>query len=122
MSTAGLAVEGIFALFGAVPTERPEAVVPDQFQWNYTTFLNIVFLVVFGGAVLARTAPDRPDAGDGSYATDPTCGMQVEKPNAPAHLVHDGVDVWFCSDGCREKYVASTRASVCAPVGSLFAR
>jgi uncharacterized membrane protein YraQ (UPF0718 family)/YHS domain-containing protein len=105
MSFAGLAVHGIFQAFGAIPTERPEAVVPDRFQWNYTTYLNIVFLLVFAGLWwLARTR--RPGDGDdeGLFATDPTCGMQVEKQNAPAHLSHDGVDVWFCSDGCRDRY------------------
>jgi len=103
MSIAGLAVEGIFQLFGAVPTARPEAVVPDRFAWNYTTFLNIAFLAVLAGLfwLSRRRAADRPD---GRYATDPTCGMQVEKANAPAHLVHDGADVWFCSDGCRTGY------------------
>jgi uncharacterized membrane protein YraQ (UPF0718 family)/YHS domain-containing protein len=106
MSFAGLAVHGIFQAFGAIPTERPEAVVPDRFQWNYTTYLNIVFLVVF--AVLwwlARTRRTDADGdGSGMFATDPSCGMQVDKENAPAHLRHDGVDVWFCSDGCRERY------------------
>ena len=59
MSTAGLAVEGIFALFGAIPTSRPEAIVPEQFQWNYTTFLNIFFLGVFGVLVwLAAATPE----------------------------------------------------------------
>jgi uncharacterized membrane protein YraQ (UPF0718 family) len=47
MSLAGLAVEGIFALFGAVPAARPEGVVPEHFSWNYTTFLNFAFLVLF---------------------------------------------------------------------------
>ena len=103
MSIAGLAVEGIFELFGAVPTSRPEAVVPDRFSWNYTSFLNIIFLVVLAG--LFWLSHRRATAGaDGRYATDPTCGMQVEKENAPAHLVHDGVEVWFCSDGCRTRY------------------
>jgi uncharacterized membrane protein YraQ (UPF0718 family)/YHS domain-containing protein len=102
MSIAGLAVEGIFQLFGAVPTDRPEAVVPDRFQWNYTTFLNIVFLAVLVG--LYWLARRRPDADSGRFATDPTCGMQVEKANAPAHLVHDGAEHWFCSDGCRARY------------------
>jgi uncharacterized membrane protein YraQ (UPF0718 family)/YHS domain-containing protein len=103
MSIAGLAVEGIFELFGAVPTSRPEAVVPDRFAWNYTSYLNIVFLVVLAG--LFRLSRRRPPEGvDGRYATDPTCGMQVDKANAPAHLVHDGVEVWFCSDGCRTRY------------------
>ena len=65
--------------------------MPEHFQWNYTTFLNIVFLVVFVGA--ATGSPGSATAsgdGDGRYATDPMCGMQVEKANAPAHLVHDG--------------------------------
>src|SRR5207244_8376655 len=47
MSVAGLIVEGIFSLFGAVPTSRPKEIVATHFQWNYTTFLNIVFLGVF---------------------------------------------------------------------------
>jgi uncharacterized membrane protein YraQ (UPF0718 family)/YHS domain-containing protein len=103
MSIAGLAVEGIFQLFGVVPTNRPEAVVPAHFQWNYTSFLNIAFIVVL--AVLFRLSRRRrPDANEGRYSTDPTCGMQVEKANAPAHLVHDGEDVWFCSDGCKARF------------------
>ncbi len=103
MSIAGLAVEGLFQLFGVIPTNRPEAVVPEHFAWNYTTFLNIAFLLVLAMLFwLARQR--RSEAASGRYATDPTCGMQVEKANAPAHLVHDGTDVWFCSDGCRARY------------------
>ena len=106
MSTAGLAVEGVFQVFGAVPTNRPVAVVPERFQWNYTTFLNLAFLIVLGAVFwLARTR--RPDRGDGRYATDPSCGMQVEKANAPAHLVHEGNDVWFCCDGCQARFEAA---------------
>ncbi len=106
MSFAGLAVEGIFHVFGAVPTNRPEAVVPEHFQWNYTTFVNIAFIAVLIGVIWLARRP-RTDADGGRYATDPTCGMQVEKANAPAHLVHDGTDVWFCSDGCRTRYEES---------------
>ncbi len=106
MSLAGLAVEGIFELFGVVPTSRPEAVVPDRFQWNYTTFLNIAFLVVL--IVLFRLARrSRRDTDAGRFATDPTCGMQVEKANAPARLVHEGTPFWFCSDGCRTRFEES---------------
>jgi uncharacterized membrane protein YraQ (UPF0718 family)/YHS domain-containing protein len=102
MAAAGLAVEGIFTLFGAVPTERPEAIVPEHFTWNYTTFLNIVFLGVFAVVVwLAR----RPSSD--LYATDPMCGMQVSKENAPAHLTHDGADLYFCSDHCSERYAVN---------------
>jgi YHS domain-containing protein len=106
MSVAGLVVEGLFQVTGAIPTNRPEAVVTERFAWNYTTFLNIAFLLVFAGLFwLARNRRHRP--GSGRYATDPVCGMQVDKANAPAHLVHDGVDEWFCSDGCRARFEQS---------------
>jgi uncharacterized membrane protein YraQ (UPF0718 family)/YHS domain-containing protein len=106
MSIAGLVVEGIFQLIGAVPTNRPEAVVPDRFQWNYTTFLNIAFLLVLGVLFWLYRQRER-DPADSRYAIDPVCGMQVDKANAPAHLVHDGADVWFCSDGCCTRYSES---------------
>jgi uncharacterized membrane protein YraQ (UPF0718 family)/YHS domain-containing protein len=102
MAAAGLAVEGIFTLFGAVPTERPEAIVSEHLSWNYTTVLNIVFLGVFAVVVWLAHRP----ASD-LYATDPTCGMQVDKANAPAHLVHDGNDLYFCSDHCYERYAVN---------------
>ncbi len=102
MVVAALLVEGIFGLAGAIPESRPETVVDPHFSWNYTTFLNIVFLGVFAVVYwLYRTR--RGHEGD-RYAVDPVCSMQVEKANAPAHLVVHGGDVWFCSDRCAEKY------------------
>jgi YHS domain-containing protein len=102
MVAAGLLVEGLFGALGAIPSSRPESVVEAHFAWNYTTFLNIVFLGVFGVLYwLYRTRSRRSDA---AYATDPVCSMQVDKANAPAHLVIDGADVWFCSDRCADRY------------------
>src|SRR5215467_6440760 len=49
MSTAGLAVEYLFRALGIIPTERPATVAPTEFSWNYTTFLNIVFLLLLAG-------------------------------------------------------------------------
>jgi uncharacterized membrane protein YraQ (UPF0718 family) len=104
MSTAGLAVQGIFALFGAVPTERPEAIVPEHVSWNYTTFLNIVFLGVF--AVMYWLYRNRERFGSTNrFAIDPMCGMQVEIANAPARTD----DHYFCSDHCKGKYEAAAR-------------
>jgi uncharacterized membrane protein YraQ (UPF0718 family)/YHS domain-containing protein len=102
MVVAALLVEGIFALAGAIPESRPETVVDPHFSWNYTTFLNLAFLGVF--AVVYWLYRTRRRTQDGAYATDPVCLMQVEKVNAPAHLVVDGEDVWFCSDRCAERY------------------
>ncbi len=102
MVTAGLLVEGIFALAGAIPQSRPETIVESHFSWNYTTFLNIAFLGVF--AVVYWLYRTRRATEESAYAVDPVCSMQVEKANAPAHLVVDGRDVWFCSDRCAERY------------------
>jgi uncharacterized membrane protein YraQ (UPF0718 family)/YHS domain-containing protein len=105
MSIAGLAVEGIFAAFGAIPHRAHGMVVHSRFEWNYTTFLNIVFLAVF--AVLYWLYRNRERLGGGQgYAIDPMCGMQVRPVNAPASAQHDGHTYFFCSDRCRERFAA----------------
>lgn len=108
MSAAGLAVEYLFLGIGIVPTERPAAVVPTEFSWNYTTFLNIVFLLVLTG--MWWLVRNRERFGGGSdYATDPVCGMQVEIANAAARSERDGQVVYFCSDHCRHRFEAAAR-------------
>jgi YHS domain-containing protein/uncharacterized membrane protein YraQ (UPF0718 family) len=105
MAAAGLITEGLFALFGGIPKTRPENIVDTSFQWNYTTFLNIIFLAVF--AVLYWLYRNRERLGGGQgYAMDPVCGMQVQTANAPASASHDGHTYWFCSDRCRERFEA----------------
>ncbi|MBV8981596.1 MAG: permease [Acidimicrobiia bacterium] len=106
MSLAGLVVEGLFAAFGGLPDVRSKKIVATHFQWNYTTFLNIVFLGVF--AVLYWLYRNRGRLGGGiEHATDPVCGMQVEKSSAPASTIVDGERVYFCSDHCRERFDSS---------------
>jgi uncharacterized membrane protein YraQ (UPF0718 family)/YHS domain-containing protein len=105
MSTAGLLTEILFRAAGAVPTHRPATVVSIGFSWNYTTYLNIVFLGVFG--VLYWLYRNRERLGSsGRYALDPVCGMQVEMAHAPASADHDGQRVYFCSDRCAERFAA----------------
>jgi uncharacterized membrane protein YraQ (UPF0718 family) len=43
---AGYAVEIIFGVLGLIPSERHANVQTAQVSWNYTTFLNIVFLLL----------------------------------------------------------------------------
>ena len=105
MATAGLIVEGLFSVAGLVPDGRPERIVETRFRWNYTAFLNIAFLVVFGALYWLYRNRDRLGGGQG-YATDPMCGMQVQTANAPAQARHEGRTYWFCSDGCRERFEA----------------
>jgi YHS domain-containing protein/uncharacterized membrane protein YraQ (UPF0718 family) len=105
MAAAGLAVEGIFSLFGAIPGSRPEQIVETSFRWNYTTFLNIAFLGGFAVLFWLHRNRERLGGGQG-YAIDPICGMQVETAHAPAASQHDGHTVYFCSDRCRERFDA----------------
>jgi uncharacterized protein len=48
MVVAGLAVEFLFQAFGIVPTERNAKVEMASVTWNYTTYLNILFLALAG--------------------------------------------------------------------------
>ena len=76
-----------------------------HFSWNYTTFLNIVFLALAG--VIWWLARHRARFGGGTgYAIDPVCAMQVRIADAPATARHDGVYFYFCSDRCRDRFDA----------------
>jgi uncharacterized membrane protein YraQ (UPF0718 family)/YHS domain-containing protein len=103
MSTAGLITEGIFRGLGLVPTVRPTTVAPAHFSWNYTTYLNIIFLLLFALLYWIYRNRDRLGGGSG-YAKDPVCGMQVEVAHAPASLRQDGDRYYFCSDHCAERF------------------
>ena len=46
MVAAGYVVELVFTPLGLVPTERNATVLEASISWNYTTYLNIVFLVL----------------------------------------------------------------------------
>jgi uncharacterized protein len=106
MSTAGLLTGALFGAAVLIPTTRPTTVAPAHFSWNYTTYLNIVFLAVFGLLYWLYRHRDRFGAGSG-YARDPMCGMQVETALAPASVERDGERHWFCSERCAERFVTS---------------
>jgi uncharacterized protein len=103
MAAAGLAVEGIFAAFGAIPSSRPAQIVHTSFEWNYTTFLNLIFLVIFGVLLWMHKNRARLGGGQG-YAMDPVCGMQVHQSTAPARATVGGRTYLFCSDRCRDRF------------------
>jgi len=103
MSLAGLATEGIFRAAGLVPKVRTSQIAPDHFSWGYTTYLNLVFLALFGLLYWAYRNRDRLGGGRG-YALDPVCGMQVEAAHAPARSIRDAHTYYFCSDRCRERF------------------
>jgi uncharacterized protein len=113
MSVAGLITEAIFRAAGLVPARRPVVIASTGFAWNYTTYLNIVFLALFGLLYWASRNRDRFGAGSGP-ALDPVCGMRVDVAHA-ASATHDGQQVYFCSDGCARRFAESPARYAAVP-------
>jgi uncharacterized membrane protein YraQ (UPF0718 family) len=74
MAGAALVVEGIFALAGLIPSERHAQVVEAPISWNYTTWLNIIFLCVAAALVWRFLKTGGP--------------AMLRMMNAPAHQTH----------------------------------
>ena len=64
MSTAGLLTELLFRAAGLVPTVRPTTIAPAHFSWNYTTYLNLIFLALFGVLYWVYRNRERLGGGD----------------------------------------------------------
>ncbi|MGP8065305.1 MAG: permease [Acidimicrobiales bacterium] len=104
MVVAGLATEGIFRLLGAVPAARTIHLASTRFTWNYTSYLDIVFVGV--AALVWWLAHNRARLGGGfEHDTDPVCGMQVRIADAPAQAEFENRNYRFCSDRCRDRFV-----------------
>lgn len=117
MTAAALITELVFSAAGWIPAHRTAIVASTTISLNYTAFLNIaLFAVIVAVFMLAR----RPAVVAG-VATDPVCGMQVETATAAAHTVKNGVDYWFCSQHCLEKFESAhpPAASVPKPLRAL---
>ena len=77
MVAAGYLVEFIFGTTNLVPTQRNATVMQASISWNYTTWLNIVFLVIAavlvvrfitsGGLPMVRMMGGSPDAEHGQH-------------------------------------------------------
>ena len=106
MVVAALAVDGIFSWAGLIPTTRPsiESVTERAIGWNYTTYLNIVFTLVFL-ALFALTLR--------RGVRDPICGMTVDRGKALS-LEHGGKRYFFCGPGCRAKFEAREASAASA--------
>jgi hypothetical protein len=117
MGVAGLAVDLLFRAVGIPAPARRAEIAPTGFTWNYTTWLNLVFLVV--AAVVYVTYRNRERLGGGQdYAKDPVCGMQVERANPGATTEHEGRTVLFCSDRCRDRFLADPERYAAGTEGS----
>jgi hypothetical protein len=101
MVISGLIVAGGFSLLGLVPTgPRPSrADVFGTLAVNYKLFLNLLGLAVFIALFwLTRRRG----------ATDPVCGMTVDRDKAVRGETADGT-VYFCSERCRDQFGAEKR-------------
>jgi uncharacterized membrane protein YraQ (UPF0718 family) len=52
MAAAGYIVEILFGALGIIPRNHAVGAISEGFQWNYTSFLNIVFLALAGVMVI----------------------------------------------------------------------
>jgi uncharacterized protein len=111
MSAAGLAVDYLFRWLAIPSPQRPAQITPMRFEWNYTTLLNIVFLIIGVVVYVAHRNRDRFTTSTSQYAIDPVCGMQVERVHAPAIAQVEGSTFYFCSDRCQERFVAERASS-----------
>jgi YHS domain-containing protein len=50
--------------------------------------------------------------GGRGYAIDPVCGMQVEIAHAGDTVEHQDTTTYFCSDRCRDRFVATSDRSL----------
>lgn len=69
----------------------------------------------------------KPEAPVAVTVKDPVCGMSVDPATTKHHAVHEGHDHYFCSAGCRTKFVADPQKylgpkveQAPAPEGTIF--
>ena len=116
MALAGFLVGGAFQLLGLAPTNHHVAIFETQPSWDYTTFLDIAFLLLMavmawrfvttGGLEMLRAHAHRPEVG-AELVRDPVCGMSVDPATATERVEHMGATYHFCSAGCRSKFEGS---------------
>ncbi len=88
---AALLVDGLFSVAGLIPDVRPSrADIFSQVRIDYKLFTNILGALVFV-ALFALTVR--------RGATDPVCGMKVDRANA-IRVEMEGRTLYFCSDHC----------------------
>jgi uncharacterized membrane protein YraQ (UPF0718 family)/YHS domain-containing protein len=125
MAVAGYVVEVVFGALGIIPSSRAVSAINQRPSLDYTTILNIVFLL-FGAVLLARflrtggpamlRMMSRPAGGmehdhatmpgmasPGAQATDPVCGMTVD-PKTAAKSEYGGQVYYFCSDADKQEF------------------
>jgi uncharacterized protein len=118
MAAAGYVVELLFAALGIVPSDRSVGAIGEDPTLNYTSVLNVTFLVLAfvlvahflrtGGMAMLRSMNglgDDSHSGE-TMARDPVCGMTVDPSRAP-RSEFDDVTYYFCSEGDKHTFDAN---------------
>jgi YHS domain-containing protein len=94
---AALAVDLAFSAAGVIPEERPsiESITERGIELNYTAILNAVFTLVAGALIWLTVRRG---------ATDPVCGMTVDRYATRHTTRFRNRTVYFCSAGCLEAF------------------
>jgi uncharacterized membrane protein YraQ (UPF0718 family)/YHS domain-containing protein len=97
IAIAALAIDLLFSAAGLVPDTRPsiESITDRGIELNYTAVLNSLFTIA-GAALLWLTIR--------RGATDPVCGMRVDRYATQHSAVFEGRTYFFCSAGCRREF------------------
>ena len=113
MALAGFLIGGAFQLLGWVPNNHHVAIFETTPTWNYTTVLDIVFLVLMGlmawrflttgGVEMLRSMAPSPGA-KAKAVVDPVCGMTVDPATAKEKVDYKGTTYYLCSAGCRSAF------------------
>jgi uncharacterized protein len=101
-SGAGLVIDGLFRVTRLIPSSHHVKVLSGEFPLGATLVLNVLATAV----LLAVWRLARGANNIGHAATDPICGMTVDPSHAPASAHRDGETFYFCSLGCRDKFLA----------------
>ncbi len=109
MSISGLITQGIFSLLKLIPSDSHRQMSMSRFGWNYTTILDLIFLLIFGVVFWLYKSRDVNE--DSEFAQDPICGMQVRKDDAPASVEFEGTMYYFCMEGCKESFLKEKSAT-----------
>ncbi|MGZ4217002.1 MAG: permease [Solirubrobacteraceae bacterium] len=100
MIVAALAVDALFSALGLIPHVRPaRADIFSSVKLDYKLVLNVLATALFV-ALFALTMR--------RGATDPVCGMRVDRHKALRSETPDGT-VFFCSEHCRDAYEIGAR-------------
>ncbi len=102
--------ESVLDAMDLTPAERARVHTPVGVDIGAKTAAEIGLSIVAG--IVAAVRVDGVVAVDAepivlpAMAIDPICGMTVVVLPTTAHVRADGVDYWFCSQGCRDRYAA----------------